>query len=127
MHAAQARALSCAQTLRGFIHPRRHASESGTDRLQGNGEKAHQIGIDQRGNAAREHQSRIMACQRLPQGRQPMIELRHRNQDADRHHRTRHGVPQTDQPVQCRHPASPAFPTCQACAIGQCQGERDSE
>ena len=127
MNATQARTLPSTQTLRRFIHPRRHTGESGTDRLQGNGEKAHQIGIDQRGNAAREHQSRIMACQRLPQGRQPMIELRHRNQDADRHHRTRHGVPQTDQPVQCRHQTPPAFPARQACAIGQCQGERDSE
>jgi hypothetical protein len=59
----------------------------GFHRLQGNRQEAREIGVHQRGDAARQDQSRIAPPSCCPDIRKPVVKPRHRNQHADRDHR----------------------------------------
>jgi len=52
MHPGQGLALGEAQAAGGVVHGRGDLAQAGIHRLQGHGEEAHQVGIDQGGDAA---------------------------------------------------------------------------
>ena len=87
------------EAARGVIHRERHARKAGLDGLKRDGEKTHNIGIDQRSHRAGEKQAGLDAELLLHPGGDGIVEFSQRQKNSDGNHRAGEGIAEYGEPV----------------------------